>query len=111
MSWCNKDNLDLHVWEHIELIELLNTSRTLTHSDVKQLLRKTKHKKHLEELQKEYVLVPADKAGSNIIIVCKKYYVEVVLNELKDGICNQNAYELVDIHVPSVINKTFMVYE
>ena len=29
----------------------------------------------------------------------------MVLNELKDGISNQIAYELVDIDVPSVINR------
>ena len=49
-------------------------------------------------------------SGSNIIIVCKKYYVEVVLNGLKDGISNQNAYELVDIDVPSVIIKRHLQY-
>ena len=34
-----------------------------------------------ESFQKYYILVPADKASNNIIVVCKKYYVEVVLNE------------------------------
>ena len=38
----------------------------------------------LRELQKHYVLVPADKASNNIIVVCKKYYVEVVLKEFSD---------------------------
>ena len=34
------------------------------------------------ELHNEHVLVPADKASNNIIIVCKKYYSEVIRNEL-----------------------------
>ena len=29
-----------------------------------------------------YVLVPADKAASNVIVVCKKYYLDVVIREL-----------------------------
>ena len=37
---------------------------------------------YLDEFHQKYVLVPADKAGNNIIVVCKKYYVEVVIREL-----------------------------
>ena len=32
-----------------------------------------------------YVLVPADKAGNNVIIVCKQYYKEVLTRELKNN--------------------------
>ena len=32
--------------------------------------------------QHKFVLVPADKAVNNVIVVCKKYYLEVVLSEL-----------------------------
>ena len=42
-------------------------------------------KKHLESLNSlhgNYVLVPADKAANNVIVVCKKYYLEVVTNEI-----------------------------
>ena len=28
------------------------------------------------------MLVPADKAASNVIVVCKKYYLDVVIKEL-----------------------------
>ena len=44
-----------------------------------------KHLNYLHELQSKYVLVPADKAANNIIVVCKKYmyYLEVVLKELR----------------------------
>ena len=43
------------------------------------------NQKHLKQFQQHYVLVPADKACSNIIVVCKKYYIEVVLNELSNA--------------------------
>ena len=35
-----------------------------------------------------YVLVPADKAANNVIIVCKKYYIDTLVKEL--GINNVN---------------------
>ena len=37
---------------------------------------------HLKELQEKYVLVPADKAGNNIIFVCKYYYIYILMEEL-----------------------------
>ena len=37
---------------------------------------------HLKELQEKYVLVPADKAGNNIIFVCKYYYIHTLMEEL-----------------------------
>ena len=41
----------------------------------------------LHKLQTNYVLVPADKAA-NVIIVCKKYYIDTLVKEL--GINNVN---------------------
>ena len=39
-------------------------------------------------LHANYVLVPADKAANNVIIVCKKYYIDTLVKEL--GINNVN---------------------
>ena len=39
-------------------------------------------KTYLRELQSKYVLVPADKAGNNIIFVCKYYYIGTLMEEL-----------------------------
>ena len=38
----------------------------------KQNLKSEKHLKSLQELHSKYVLVPADKASGNVIVVCKK---------------------------------------
>ena len=40
------------------------------------------------KLHANYVLVPADKAANNVIIVCKKYYIDTLVKEL--GINNVN---------------------
>ena len=47
----------------------------------KQVLREKRHLEYLENFQKRYVLVSADKAKNNVIVVCKKYYLDVVLSE------------------------------
>ena len=36
----------------------------------------------LHKLHANYVLVPADKAASNVIIVCKKYHIDTLVKEL-----------------------------
>ena len=36
----------------------------------------------LNNLNKNFDLIPIDKAANNIAIKCKKYYVEVILEEL-----------------------------
>ena len=36
----------------------------------------------MHDFQRQFVLVPADKAANNVIVVCKKYYLDIVLNEL-----------------------------
>jgi len=40
-------------------------------------------KKALTNINKEYVLVLADKAANNVLIVWKKLYVDILSNELK----------------------------
>ena len=47
----------------------------------KHVLSDLECKKYLEEFQKHFVLVPADKASNNVLVVCKKY-LDVVLKEL-----------------------------
>ena len=45
-------------------------------------------KNTLHKLHANYVLVPADKAANNVILVCKKYYIDTLVKEL--GINNVN---------------------
>ena len=40
----------------------------------KHVLKNRVHLDYLNTLHENYVLVPADKAGINTIVVCKKYY-------------------------------------
>ena len=46
-------------------------------------------KNTLHKLHANYVLVPTDKAANNVIVVCKKYYIDTLVKEL--GIDNVNS--------------------
>ena len=35
----------------------------------------------LSDLHNKYVFVPADKAPNNIIIICKRYYIDILIKE------------------------------
>ena len=60
-----------------------------------------KHLNYLHELQSKYVVVPADKAANNVIVVCKKCYLEVVLKELR----TTNTYKHVDRECMDVVTE------
>ena len=77
-----KDHLKELVTDHISNLKGHFKSpecKVLDQPDVKDTLHK---------LQTNYVLVPADKAANNVIIVCKKYHIDTLVKEL--GINNVN---------------------
>ena len=47
-----------------------------------RILEDPQIKAYLTELQSKYVLVPAHKAGNNIIFVCNYYYKHTLMEEL-----------------------------
>ena len=78
----SKDHLKELVTDHISDLKghfKFPKSKVLDQPDVKDTLHK---------LQTNYVLVPADKAANNMIILCKKYYIDTLVKEL--GINNVN---------------------
>ena len=47
------------------------------------------------------MLVPADKAANNVIVVCKKYYLEVVMKEITET----STYEHINKESLNVVNE------
>ena len=80
-KWSNREGVDLHVldeWEHkvkecilrqIQLLRNKHINRRKQH-----ILKSRRYLDYLHEFQSKYVLVPADKAANNVIVVCRKYY-------------------------------------
>ena len=64
-----------------------------------------KNPKHIEKLHKCFVLVPEDKAGGNVIVVCKKYYLEVILNELTAVLDGSSTYVVTDSLGVDIVRK------
>ena len=58
-------------------------------------------KKKLTEFGKEFVFVPADKAANNIIIVCRKHYIEVLQKE----ITSSQTFQLTQLTENEITNK------
>ena len=67
----------------------------------KHILKGKRHLNFLNNFHKDYVLVPADKAADNVIVICKKYYLEIVLKELE----TTSTYEMVNVCCEEVIQK------
>ena len=58
---------------------------------------------YLNELHEKYVLVPIDKAANNIAIICKKYYVTVILKEIGILDAGNETYEKINKNQEEII--------
>ena len=68
----------------------------------------------LSNLHRKYVFVPADKAPNNIIIICKRYYIETLIKEVGLDNCStvtgNSTYNSCQMSSEDIINThdTFM---
>ena len=88
-AWAKREGV-----ESSALREYLDMAKQLVKNRVSYLKRKNESSvpskilssdlvnKFLEDFHSKYVLVPADKAANNIIVVCKKFYYSVIVKEL-----------------------------
>ena len=64
-----------------------------------------KNPKHIKTFHDSFVLVPADKADNNIIVIRKKYYLQVILEELTNNTDVPSTYVEVDSACGDIIRK------
>ena len=107
-KWSRRERVDIRVlneWEckvnecvrkRIALLRKKHINRRRVH-----ILKSKRHLKSLEEFHSKYVLVPADKAAQNVIVVCKKYYLQVVLKEID----TTSTYERVMVDSQSIVDE------
>ena len=57
-------------------------------------------KQGIQEFHRKYVLVPADKAANNVVVVCRLHYI----NTLKQELESTRAYQETDADEMSVVN-------
>ena len=71
-------------------------------SRVKQVLRDPEVVSYLNILQEQHVMCPIDKAANSIAFICKKYYVQVLLNKLG---ATSNTYQQVNDTLHSILQQ------
>jgi len=115
-TWCKKEHVDIQVlldWKHTLLQHVQDRINTLrmkyksksmyANNDMVDLFNDKEVNHALNILHENYVVVNADKASNNIIIMCKKYYLECMINEL--GLNNDDHKNTTYIKIDDTINN------
>ena len=69
------------IFSKVNTIIASNTPKILN-SSPKSVLKQNSVKQYLSDLHTRYVIVPIDKAANNVSIICKKFYVQKLLEEV-----------------------------
>ena len=64
------------------IVERISSLKEKIRSPKQKILNDPDVKDTLRRLHDDFVLVPADKAANNVIVVCKKYHIETLIKEL-----------------------------
>ena len=102
-------------WKNTFLNAITNRMEKINLKKKKRFYKKMSFSKpdillELKKLQEKFVFVPTDKAGNNISVICKKFYIEQSLRELdifevspQNKIYN-GTYIQIDENIDSIIN-------
>ena len=112
-SWCDKHKLSIEVLKPWICVvsdkiktKIAALKEKMPFDTDKQVLKSTECLRALEHLHEQFVVVPIDKASSNIALVCKRFYAQVFISEL--GLDNANicsTYEQVNSSANELIEK------
>ena len=84
----------------------INKFKTQNHQTPPSILKKPDIKTCLQELHEKYVFAPADKAANNVIIICKKFYLEITMKELGLlGSSTSPTYQKVNESLENLVNQ------
>ena len=93
-KWAKREIVDLSVllsWKEMikgQIEERISKLKQNVKHPTGKVLQNVDVKACLSDLHNKYVFVPADKAPNNIIIVCKRYYIETLIKELRLDNCS-----------------------
>ena len=105
----------LKPWENkimelvVKRISLLKSKITI--SATKPFLQDQDVTSALAELHNKFVIVPIDKASNNIAIVCKRFYIQKLLNEVGVPGDASSTYKLSERNPDDIINDNSMLCE
>ena len=84
-QWSKREQVDLKYvseWkEQIKelVVEPISSLKEKIRSPKQKIFNDPDVKDTLRRLPDDFVLVPADKAANSVIVVCKKYYIEILI--------------------------------
>ena len=87
-------------WKHTVLDLVRSKLDQFPAFDYNSVLSKPDVIDYLRQLQCKYVFIPTDKAANNVSIVCKKFYVQLIRDEILS-----NTYELSSESVDEIISR------
>ena len=112
-KWAREANVDRRVlrdWEEPVYKFIDEKIRSLKQRKInkrkKHVLKSRVHLDNLNKLHDKFVLVPADKASNNVIVVCKKYYLDVVIKELNLN----NTYKEIHNNSVNIISNIWIIW-
>jgi hypothetical protein len=79
-----------HFLLHVNNVITKITKNMPTH---KSTIEELYFRKSVKDLQQKYVIAPSDKCANNYVIICKRFYVEMICRELGVEIINNRACE------------------
>ena len=88
LQWAKREIVELSVlssWEEMvkgKIEERISKLKLNFKQPTGKVLQNADVKACLSDLHSKYVFVPADKAPNNVIIICKRYYIETLIKEL-----------------------------
>ena len=81
--------------------EVINNNNITFNGKVKSIV--DSNKEFWDDFRMKFVLCPVDKAGNNVAIICKKYYIENIEKELNTtntyNICNESESDIIQRHI------------
>ena len=120
LQWAKREIVELLVlsfWKEMvkgEIEERISKLKENFKQPTGKVLQNVDVKACLSDLHNKYVFVPADKAPNNIIIICKRYYIETLIKELGLDNCStptgNSAYTSCQMSSEDIVNTrdTFM---
>ena len=108
-SWCKKEGVPRATfmnWKDIIFSKINDRISSLNHKNTKynrSVLKDKDVHSCLSYLQSMYVMVPIDKAANNIAFICKRFYAQVLLNELGLIGSTTSTYSKIDHLTPADI--------
>ena len=114
LQWAKREIVELSVlssWKEMvkgQIEERISKLKLNFKQPTGKVLQNADVKACLSYLHSKYVFVPADKAPNNVVIICKRYYIETLIKELGLDNCStptgNSAYTSCQMSSEDIVN-------